>query len=85
MGEAHLLATWDILRAADGVSLAHGTTESSEGHWTVGDFDALVHLLSAGVDALANDLLRALESLPPRPPAPEPDHTTGPQPRMPGG
>lgn len=64
-GESHLLATWEILRVADGASLAHGTTESGERGWTVGDFDALIRLLNAGVDALASDLLSALAQLPP--------------------
>jgi len=60
-GEAHLLATWEILRSGDGTVLAHGTTEVRSDGWAVGDFDGLVGLLDAGLDRLAEDLLQGLE------------------------
>ena len=61
-GEAHLLATWEILRRQDGVRVALGTTEVRESGWTIGDFDGLVTLLEAGLVTLADDLLAALEA-----------------------
>jgi len=60
-GEAHLLATWEILRPLDGAVLARGTTEVREGGWSVGDFDGLVRLLDAGLEILAGDLALSLE------------------------
>ena len=60
-GEAHLLATWEILRPLDGVVLARGTTEVREGGWSVGDFDGLVALLDAALEVLARDLALGLE------------------------
>jgi uncharacterized protein len=71
VGEAHLLATWEVLGRADGVPLGRGTTEVREGGWTVGDFHALVRLLDAGLVTLADDLIRALEGLPRPLPVPE--------------
>jgi uncharacterized lipoprotein YmbA len=59
-GEAHLLATWEILRPLDGAVLGRGTTEVREGGWSVGDFDGLVRLLDTGLAALAEDLARSL-------------------------
>jgi uncharacterized lipoprotein YmbA len=63
MGEAHLLATWEILRAGDGTVLQFGTTEVRSPGWVVGDFDRLVGLLEAGLSALADDLIRGLEQV----------------------
>ncbi|TVR59436.1 MAG: membrane integrity-associated transporter subunit PqiC [Gemmatimonadales bacterium] len=63
-GRAHLLATWEILRAGDGAVLARGTTDVTEEGWTVGDFDGLVNLLDAALDVLADDLARALQRAP---------------------
>jgi uncharacterized protein len=60
-GEAHLLATWEILRPLDGAVLARGTTEVREEGWSIGDFDGLVRLLDAGLDILAGDLARGLD------------------------
>ncbi len=61
-GEAHLLATWEVLRASDGSLLARGTTEVREESWVVGDFDGLMRHLEAGLARLAEDLLRASTS-----------------------
>lgn len=58
--EAHLLVTWEILRALDGAVLAGGTTEVREEGWSLGDFDGLVGLLDAGLEILARDLALAL-------------------------
>lgn len=60
-GEAHLRASWEILRRQDGVRVARGTTEVRESGWTIGDFDGLVTLLEAGLVTLAHDLVAALE------------------------
>jgi uncharacterized protein len=59
-GEAHLLATWEIVRPLDGAVLGRGTTEVREGGWSVGDFDGLVRLLDAGLATLAGDLALSL-------------------------
>jgi uncharacterized protein len=59
-GEAHLLATWEVLRPLDGAILGRGTTEVREGGWSVGDFDGLVRLLDAGLATLAGDLALSL-------------------------
>jgi uncharacterized lipoprotein YmbA len=59
-GEAHLLATWEILRPLDGAVLGRGTTEVREGGWSVGDFDGLVRLLDSGLATLAGDLAVSL-------------------------
>lgn len=60
-GEAHLRASWEILRREDGERIARGTTEVREEGWTIGDFDELVTLLEAGLVTLAHDLISALE------------------------
>lgn len=62
-GEAHVLATWAIVRPRDGEVLARGTTDYRKGGWPVGDYGALVTLLDAGVQALTADLVRSLRSL----------------------
>jgi hypothetical protein len=62
-GEAHVLATWAIVRPADGEVLARGTTDYRKGGWRIGDYAGLVALLDAGVYALSADLLGSLESL----------------------
>lgn len=60
-GEAHLLATWEILRSGDAAVLTRGTTEVRSNGWTVGDFDGLVGLLDAALETLAEDLMVGLE------------------------
>ena len=62
-GDAHLLATWAIVRPDDGEVLARGTTDYRQGGWRVGDYAGLVALLDAGVYALSADLMSSLESL----------------------
>jgi uncharacterized lipoprotein YmbA len=75
-GQAHLLATWEILRASDGALLARGTTEVREDGWIVGDFGGLVRLLDRGLRRLADDLALNLAAHP----APEPAPSQGPSP-----
>jgi uncharacterized protein len=60
-GEAHLLATWEIVRSLDGALVGQGYTEIRAGGWTVGDFGGLVRLLDAGLDGLAEDLVTGLQ------------------------
>ena len=62
-GEAHVLASWEILRSPDGVVLARGVSEYREPGWSVGDYGELVSLLGAGVSALAADLTARIEML----------------------
>jgi uncharacterized lipoprotein YmbA len=67
-GEAHLLATWEIIRPEDGAVLARGTTDYRTPGWRVGDYDALVTRLDTGLGVLADDLVTTLGTLftPPR-------------------
>lgn len=62
-GEAHLLATWEIIRQRDGVVLARGTTDYRKDGWRVGDYAGLVALLDAGLHVLSKDLMTSLEKL----------------------
>ena len=61
--EAHVLATWAIVRPEDGEVLARGTTDYRRSGWIVGDYAGLVALLDEGVHELSADLTRGLESL----------------------
>lgn len=69
MGEAHLLANWEILRRQDGTAVSRGTTDVRE-PWAVGDFDALVALLDQGLAALAGAMRSELERVLPPPDRP---------------
>jgi uncharacterized lipoprotein YmbA len=62
-GEAHLLATWEISRSRDNVLLSRGVTEVRTAGWKVGDFQALVGLLDAGISTLAEEILSELEAI----------------------
>lgn len=63
-GEAHVLATWEVIRTGDGAVVVRGTTDYREPGWTVGDHASLVALLDRGVYRLATDLAEGLASLP---------------------
>lgn len=63
VGEALVLATWEIAGGADGAVAARGTTEYRGEGWEVGDYDALLGLLEAGLSRLAGDLVAALEGV----------------------
>lgn len=69
LGEAHLLAHWEILRPGDGMRMATGTTEVREPGWPVDDVAALVARLEVGLATLAQDLVDALATVEPTPPA----------------
>jgi uncharacterized lipoprotein YmbA len=62
-GEAHMLATWEIIDSQDGAPLARGTTEYRQGGWTVGDYEGLVGLLDSGLRVLSEELVARLEAL----------------------
>lgn len=62
-GEVHMLARWEIVGPRDGVVLARGTTEHRENGWKVDDYPQLVSSLNAGLVAITDDLLAALEKL----------------------
>jgi uncharacterized lipoprotein YmbA len=62
-GEAHMLATWEIIDPQDGALLARGTTEYRGGGWTVGDYDGLVGLLDSGLRVLSEELVTRLENV----------------------
>jgi len=63
-GQAHVLATWEILRQADGAVLTRGTTDYRGDGWRVGDYPGLVTLLDAGLGVLAADLAAGIGRLP---------------------
>jgi uncharacterized lipoprotein YmbA len=62
-GEAHLLATWEIIRQQGGVVLTRGTTDYRAQGWMRGDYDGLVALLDTGLRELSDDLVASLETL----------------------
>jgi hypothetical protein len=62
-GEAHMLASWEIIRPQDGAVVARGTADVREQGWRVGDYESLVALLDSCVEALAAELAAALQSL----------------------
>lgn len=66
-GEAHVLATWEVVRPGDGAIVARGTTDFREAGWTVGDHAALVTLLDRGVYRLASDVAGGIAALAPGP------------------
>ncbi|MDT8341095.1 MAG: PqiC family protein [Longimicrobiales bacterium] len=61
VGEAHLVATWEILSSREGDKLVAGTTNVRSAGWMVGDFDGLVALLDAALATLAEDIILAME------------------------
>lgn len=67
LGEAHVLATWEIIRPGDGAVVSRGTTDYREAGWRVGDYAGLVALLDRGVHRLARDLAAAHASVPVEP------------------
>ncbi len=66
-GAAQVLATWEIIRPADGVVVARGTTDYREQGWRIGDYPGLVAMLDRGVDRLANDMATGVANIPARP------------------
>jgi uncharacterized lipoprotein YmbA len=68
-GEAHLLASWELLRPQDGVVLARGVTDYRTGDWRVGDYAALVTQLDAGLNRLAGDIVACMTRVGPAEPS----------------
>jgi uncharacterized lipoprotein YmbA len=62
-GEAHLRASWEIIRQQDGVVLTRGSTDHRGPNWRIGDHDSLVTLLNGGLEVLARDIMTRLLSL----------------------
>jgi uncharacterized lipoprotein YmbA len=62
-GEVHLMATWEIIRPADGILIARGETDRRENAWRVGDYAALVAQLDRGLMGLARDLATCLAQI----------------------
>ena len=62
-GEAHMLATWEILRQEDGAILARGTTDHRASGWMVGDYAGLVTSLDRGLNGLAGDVANCVGRL----------------------
>jgi uncharacterized lipoprotein YmbA len=59
-GEAHLRASWEIIRALDAVVVASGTTDQRRPGWPVEDYPALVSLLDDSLRVLADELVAQL-------------------------
>lgn len=62
-GEAHLVASWDVVDPSTGDVAARGTTDHRVNEWRVGHHPELVSRLDAAVDALADDLAARLLDL----------------------
>ena len=60
LGEAQLLARWEIIRPSDGVLLARGLTDYRAAGWVVGDYSDLVARLDQGLVALTQELVTCL-------------------------
>ena len=56
VGDAHLMATWEITRPSDGALIARGETDYRESGWHMGNYAALVALLDQGLVRVARDL-----------------------------
>lgn len=69
-GEVHVMASWEIIRAQDGMLVARGETDRRETGWPVGDYAGLVTRVDRGLTGLASDLAACLVRLAPVPPAP---------------
>jgi uncharacterized lipoprotein YmbA len=67
-GDAHLLASWEIIRPVDGALIARGETDHRENGWRVGDYSALVALLDKGLVVLARELATCLARIGPNAP-----------------
>ena len=63
VGEAYMLANWEIIGQPEGDVLARGTTEYREAGWIVDDYAGLVTQLDAGLGELSDDLVDGLEEV----------------------
>ena len=64
-GEAHVLATWEIIHPSSGEVIARGATDYRVGGWVVGNYAHLVALLDGGLDELTADLASSMGRLGP--------------------
>lgn len=64
-GEAHVMASWEIIRSQDGALVARGETDRRETGWRVGDYRGLVARIDKGLTGLATDLAACLDRLGP--------------------
>lgn len=69
-GDAHLRASWELLRPFDGVVLARGGTDYRASGWRVGDYRGLVTLLDDGLGRMAGEMVACMERVGP-PPSPD--------------
>jgi hypothetical protein len=60
LGEAQLLARWEIIDPNDGLLLARGRTDYRAPGWIVGDYGELVARLDQGLLALTQELVTCL-------------------------
>ena len=59
-GEVQVIASWEIMRSADGMLVARGTADRRESGWTVGDYAGLVTRIDKGLTGLAGDVAACL-------------------------
>jgi uncharacterized lipoprotein YmbA len=60
-GGARVVASWQVVRPADGAVLGRGETDYERSGWRVDDYATLVLLLDDGIEAVAGDVLTCLE------------------------
>ncbi len=63
-GDVHVRASWEIIRAQDGMLVARGETDRRETGWHVGDYRGLVAGIEKGLTGLAGDVAACLVRLP---------------------
>jgi uncharacterized protein len=62
-GAAHVAASWELVRPADGAVLARGSTDWWQPGWRIGDYAALVAMLEEGLGGVARDVLACVQRL----------------------
>ena len=62
-GEVRVMASWEIIRGADGVLVARGETDRREAGWKLGDYAGLVSRVDKGLTGLASDLAACVARL----------------------
>jgi uncharacterized lipoprotein YmbA len=62
LGEAHLRAGWEIVRARDAEVVASGTVDLRQPGWPVDDYPALVSRLDDSLRSLADELIVQLSA-----------------------
>ncbi len=67
--EAHVLATWEIVRPDDGTILARGVTDYRARDWAIDDYRGLVSRLDLGLVTVSRDIVACLRKLGPPPAA----------------